>query len=111
MRTLRDAEKNNELDREGVALLATLEDRTGTQAIDELRYLFHKHPDDWPIGMRLGVALLAVGDLQEAEEVLRAVVVLQPENPAALQNLAAVLDRRKKYREAQELLTRAESLR
>lgn len=110
-RTLRNAAKNDQLDREGLALLRTLEDKSGANTISELRYLFRKHPDDWPNGMRLGTALLASGELKEAEEVLRAVVALQPENPTALQNLAAVLDRRKKYREAQALLIRADSLR
>ena len=83
-----------------------------TQEIDGgVRYLFRKHPEDWPNGIRLGVALTATGELAEAEEVLRAVVAIQPNNPTALQDLAAVLDRRKKYREAETLLKRADSLR
>jgi tetratricopeptide (TPR) repeat protein len=111
LESLRQAARHDELDRDGRALRAQLEDRSGADAIDLLRRAFVENPQNAAVGSRLGIALLDDGQLEDAEQVLRAVVALRPEDPDALQNLAAALDRRKKYREAQELLIKAESLR
>lgn len=111
LEALRQASRHHELNRRGRALLAQLEDKSGSEVLPLLQEAFEDNPHDAAVGMRLGVALMKNGELEEAEKVLRAVVELRPEDANAYQNLAAVLDRLKKYREAQAAMSKAESLR
>jgi tetratricopeptide (TPR) repeat protein len=110
LEVLHAAERQHELDAAGRSLLGQLEPKPGYK-IWVLRQVFQENPQDSATGMRLGVALLEEGELAEAEEVMRAVVLLRPDDPDAFQNLAAVLDRRKKYREAQAAMQQADKLR
>lgn len=63
-------------------------------------------PGDWTTAMSWGIALSESGDLANAERILRGLVDQRPTDPAALQNLAAVLQRRGRRAEAQRLLDR-----
>ena len=65
---------------------------------------------DWRVAVNLGVALSESGDLSGAESVLRPLVEARPNDPIVLQNLAAVLQRQGKRREADQLLQRVQRL-
>jgi tetratricopeptide (TPR) repeat protein len=71
-----------------------------------LRRAHERRPDDWKTAMNLGVALSQSGDLAGAENVLRPLAQAHPNEPAVLQNLAAVLQKRG-HAEADRLLARA----
>jgi Flp pilus assembly protein TadD len=61
--------------------------------------------------MNYGVALSRSGSLERAEKVLRELARKQPQDADVLQNLAAVLQRRGRRREADALLREAARLR
>ena len=110
---LAPAFQNDKLSVEGLDLLGSAYAKLEKPA-DAARVLKRAHerrPDDWQTAMNLGVALSQSGDLTGAEGVLRPLAAAHPNEPAVLQNLAAVLQKRGRRAEADRLLARAEALR
>ena len=97
---------------EALELLATAytEVKAYARAATVLRRAHAKRPQDWRIAVDLGVALSQSGDPAGAELVLRPVAEARPNDPVVLQNLAAVLQRLGKRREADQLLQRVQQL-
>lgn len=99
-----DSYAKEALDIAASALMALRQPR---EAIDFLRRLVAIDRDDPAVRNKLGLAYLAVGDLKNAQSVLRDVLRSDPANSVALYNLAVVHARNDAPAEAVELLIEA----
>jgi Flp pilus assembly protein TadD len=98
---------------EGLALLgdAYLRLELPAYAASALYRAHERRPDDWRVGVNLAIAWAENDDFDRAEKLLREVVQRFPNEPYALQNLAAVLQRLGHREEAERLLQRVNELR
>lgn len=99
-----DAYAKEALDIAATALMALRQPR---EAIDFLRRLAAIDRDDPAVRNKLGLAYLAIGDLKNAQSVLRDVLRSDPANSVALYNLAVVHARKDSPAEAVDLLIEA----
>jgi len=90
---------------------AYLDCRRPADAARVLRDAHARTPSDLPTSIALGIALSDAGELGPAEQLFRELAATHPDDPAVLQNLAAVLSRRGLHDEANRLEARARALR
>jgi tetratricopeptide (TPR) repeat protein len=99
------------LDADITALNAAITARGARASIEQYRQLIEGDPDDWVLRKQFGLLLESTGDLDGAIDQLKRVTSKLPHHPDGFYRLGAMLNRAKKWQEAEQALRTALTLR